>query len=217
MELIKVINSVHQKLSNLQSVIITEIKYENPIDEVSLLNVETKLSFRFPETLRQFYLNQSSSIRFYWEIHNDTEFPLGEECKYGGLCLSSPFQILSLYVDMQEMVVDGRTQLNNSFDEGWEALVNDWSFWIPIITFQNGDAFCIDKRNETIVFLEHDVMDGGPNVHGILLALNFDDLIKKWSNVGFVEVFDWTDGINEEGIDVKSEIFNRLFPLINHS
>lgn len=81
----------------------------------------------------------------------------------------------------------------------------------------NGDAFCIDKRNETIVFLEHDVVDGGPNVHGLLLAINFDDLIKKWSKVCFVEVFDWTDGINEDGIDVESIIFSRLFLLINNS
>jgi hypothetical protein len=216
-ELIKVINSVYQKLSSLQSVKISKIKYEDPISEESLINIETKLSFRFPETLRQFYLNQSSSLLFYWEIHNDTKFPLGEECKYGGINLISPFQILELYIDMKEMVDDGRERLNDDFDEGWEALVDDWSFWIPITTIPNGDAFCIDKRNETIVFLEHDVMDGGPNVHGILLGLNFDDLIKKWSKVGLVEVFDWTDGINEEGIDVKSIIFSRLFPLINNS
>ncbi|WP_342042812.1 SMI1/KNR4 family protein [Bacillus sp. OTU2372] len=217
MELIKVINSVYQKLSSLQSVKISEIKYEDPISEESLFNIETKLSFRFPETLRQFYLNQSSSLLFYWEKHNDTKFPLGEECKYGGINLISPFQILELYIDMKEMVDDGRTRLNDDFDEGWEALVDDWSFWIPIIIFRNGDAFCIDKRNETIVCLEHDVMDGGPNVHGILLALNFDDLIKKWSNIGFVEIFDWTNGVNEEGIDVKSIIYNRLFHLIINS
>lgn len=118
---------------------------------------------------------------------------------------------------MKEMVDDGRTRLNDCLDEGWEALVNDWSFWIPIITFRNGDAFCIDKRNETIIFLEHDVVDGGPNVHGLLLAINFDDLIRKWSKVGFVEVFDWTDGINEDGIDVESIIFSQLLPLINNS
>jgi hypothetical protein len=65
-DLKKVIDSVIQKLYDLQSVKISEIKYEDPISEESLLNVETKLSFRFPDTLRQFYLNQSSSLPFYW-------------------------------------------------------------------------------------------------------------------------------------------------------
>jgi hypothetical protein len=201
MELRKVIDSVIQKLYDLQYVKISEIKYDDPISEESLLNVETKLSFRFPDTLRQFFLNQSSSLQFYWEILGDREFPLGEECKYGGINLISPFQIVELYIDMKEMVDDSRTRLHDGLDEAWEAL----------------DAFCIDKRNETIVFLEHDVADGGPNVHGLLLAINFDDLIRKWSKVGFVEVFDWTDGINEDGIDVENIIFSRLLPLINNS
>jgi len=210
MELVKIVNHVRQKLSQSELIQMSEVSYDKPVSQEEIIEIETNLSFRFPESLRSFYLNESSMLHFSWRLHNDVEDHFGEECRYGGLDLNSPTQIKAAYEEMKEMIEDGKSELEEEYDEGWEALVKDWSYWIPIISFQNGDAFCIDTRNEAIVYLEHDVMDGGPTIHGTILSLNFDDLIQKWSRIGFVEIYDWTEGVDEKGINISSPIFNQF-------
>lgn len=208
MEIFNIVNAVHRKLSRYDAVDVSEIFYDNPTSQNELSEIETYISFRFPDSLRQLFLNHTSSLRFSWE--DDAKNFFGDHCRYGGLNLISPIQIRDLYKDMREMVEEAKTELREEYNEGKQALIDDWSFWIPTVLFQNGDALCIDTRTGNIVFLEHDVMDGGPNLHGILLAQNIDDLIIKWSKVGFVDIYDWTDGVNDDGIDIERPIFNKL-------
>ncbi|MFS0916464.1 SMI1/KNR4 family protein [Brevibacillus sp. 179-C 1.1 NHS] len=166
------------------------------------------MSFVFPDTLRNFYLDQASSIKFNWESKLRI---FGDECKFGGINLLSPTEIISFIDEMQWLVQeskDNHDELNNNL--GLQALVDDWPHWLPVISFENGDAFCIDRRDHSIVFLEHDVMDGGPNVHGVKIACSFEDLIRKWSTIGFVDIYDWTDGTNESGIDLQNSMFESI-------
>ncbi|WJH36638.1 hypothetical protein N6H14_13390 [Paenibacillus sp. CC-CFT747] len=66
------------------------------------------------------------------------------------------------------------------------------------------------KQEGAIVFLEHDVMDGGPFIHGTKIAMNFNDLINKWQKAAFVDIFDWSKGTNSEGIDLRDPIFEKI-------
>ncbi|WP_091236965.1 hypothetical protein [Anaerobium acetethylicum] len=34
-------------------------------------------------------------------------------------------------------------------NKGVLFLVKDWLHWIPVISFPNGDVFCIDKRSDS--------------------------------------------------------------------
>ncbi|MGF6949042.1 cell wall assembly regulator SMI1 [Neobacillus sp. B4I6] len=211
MEIFHIVNAVRQKLSQYDALQVSEILNDKPISQDELSEIESHISFKFPDSLRHLFINHSSSLRFSWD--DDGKRFFGEDCRYGGLNLISPIQIKNLFEDMREMVEETKAELSEEYDEGKQALVDDWSFWIPIVLFHNGDAFCIDTRTGNIVFLEHDVMDGGPNLHGIVLAQNIDDLISKWSIVGFVDIYDWTEGVNDDGINIESPVFSKLVPL----
>ena len=93
-----------------------------------------------------------------------------------------------------------------------EAL-KDIYHWYPIFKFPNGDAFCYDNRNGKIVFFEHDLFDCGPNSHGMIIAKSIDCLFDAWSKVLFVDIYDWTEGVNEDGIDLSKEVFEQILKI----
>lgn len=103
-------------------------------------------------------------------------------------------------------------KLNREYEEnpGLQVLVRDWPHWLPFVTFLNGDAFCIDMKNQSVVFLEHDVMDGGPYIHGTKVADDIDKLFEKWMQIAFVDVYDWSKFVNEEGINLAEPGFSLL-------
>lgn len=201
---------VIEKIRVIKGVKIEIIETDTVITEDILLEIEAKLKYTFPISLRKFYLNEYSAFKLKWFASPST---FNDDCTMGELNIINPNLILKKYQDMQyevEQALMDKEQLN--YDEGLKAIVDDWLYWIPIIVFSNGDAFCIDKRDKTypIVFLEHDVMDAGPNLHGLKIAKNIDDLIIKWSRSGFTDVYDWYDVVNDNGIDLTSEVFKQV-------
>ncbi|MEH2959142.1 hypothetical protein [Candidatus Merdisoma sp. JLR.KK006] len=98
--------------------------------------------------------------------------------------------------------------------EEQEKVINDIKNWYPIFKFLNGDAFCYDKRNGMIVFFEHDVFDIGINLNGLVIAKSIDFLLENWSKVLFVDIYDWYQGVNEEGIDINKPIYGKAIEMI---
>ena len=78
-------------------------------------------------------------------------------------------------------------------------------FW-----FRTGDTICWDARDGRVVFCEHDVIDGGPLVHGALLAHDVEDFVERWSAIGFVEQWDWRSVCQADGIDIQHRAFAEL-------
>lgn len=66
------------------------------------------------------------------------------------------------------------------------------------------------QRNSSIVFLEHDVMDGGPFIHGTTIARNLDNLLELWKQISFADVYDWSRCCNEDGIEVQNPLFENI-------
>ena len=121
---------------------------------------------------------------------------------YGGFTLLSPLEITRQFHEFREFV---KEIVKNGLDQeeaGYAALVRDWPYWLPIFFFDNGDFFCIDMREKSfpVVFLEHDVMDGGPNLHGLRIASDLGKLLDLWSQVYFVEC-DWSLIVEDSGIN----------------
>lgn len=86
----------------------------------------------------------------------------------------------------------------------------DLNNWIPIFNFPNGDLFCIDKRNNKIVFFDHELLEDELNLHGLVIANNIYELIEKWSKVSYIDIYDWCEGINEQGIDLDKEVYKNI-------
>ncbi len=88
-------------------------------------------------------------------------------------------------------------------------IVEDIMHWYPLFYFLNGDAFCLDIRNGTVVFYEHEIYDGEKNLHGLLIATSINDLYEKWSRFHFRDVYDWSEAVNAEGIDLECEVIRK--------
>lgn len=215
MNLLDLVNHVHLKLSSIDGIEISKVRLLEPCSSFEIEELEKRFGIKFPKQLKDIYMNCSSSILFRWNV-NDARF--GLNCNRGCINLISPTDVIKIYDDMISMVEEGKSNPDElEENEGLKALVEDWPNWIPILSFPNGDYFCIDKRTSgnSIILLEHDVMDGGPNVHGLKLAVDFDDLVVKWSKIGFVDIYDWTDGTNEDGIDSNLEVFKELLKVLS--
>lgn len=210
MNLFKMIEDVENRLLSISNIEVNEKIGSAKIATNELKEVERNIEIEFPRALSELYLNFTSEISFLWSAE---ESAFGKKCKNGRLNILSPRKIERIYSDMK-LVVDEANKSGDELEEneGLQALVNDWMNWVPIIGFPNGDAFCIEKRSsgKQIVFLEHDVMDGGPNLHGLKIASNFDVLMENWAKVNFVDIFDWTLGVNEDGIDTTKAIFDKM-------
>ena len=203
------VKRVREKLERMKGVEIVEFSLTEPLEERILEGIESTLGFNFPGLLRTFFLEDSSSLIFRWNVL-DRDF-LGRQCGAGRLHILGPDNVLDMWNDQSEYVQEVKKDNELLRNAGMQALVRDWPFWVPVLKFPNGDAFCLDKHSGassdeySIKFFEHDVMDGGPFIHGQVIAKSFEDLIDKWSQIGFVDFFDWSLITNQHGLDLTSK------------
>ena len=101
--------------------------------------------------------------------------------------------------------------MNESYDVYSDELeiVSDITHWYPLFYFPNGDAFCLDIRNGTVVFYEHEIYEGEKNLHGLLIAQSINELFEKWSCFHFVDIYDWTDVVDDDGINMSCELIRK--------
>lgn len=90
----------------------------------------------------------------------------------------------------------------------YQSIIN----WYPLFNFGNGDAFCIDKRDGSIRFYDHEVYDNIEDVgiFGIKIANSINDLFEEWEKLHFADVYYWDEVCNEAGIDPKSDFAQRF-------
>ena len=122
-------------------------------------------------------------------------------------------EIFKEYREVYELI----ESVEEDLIEDQAKVINDLKNWYPLFKFPNGDAFCYDKRNGKIVFFEHEVFDTGVNLNGLVIADSLDDLLKKWSEVLFVDIYDWYEGVNESGIDLSKSIYNAIFQFMKNN
>lgn len=126
------------------------------------------------------------------------------------------------FVPYEEIMKENRAlsknieNLEEDLIEEQNIVIDDLLHWYPIFKFPNGDAFCYDKRNGKIVFFEHDVFDTGINLHGLVIAESIDSLLKKWSKILFIDIYDWYEGVNEQGIDLDKCIYRNVLDIFQN-
>lgn len=210
MNLLPRINEIKEKLLITNKAKINTFQLKPPISEIKIKQLSEKIEIELPSNLISILSQESNGINFSWEAESDV---FGKSCSKGLFELLSLEEIISNVQDLRLQVAEAKSE-NPDTNEGYDALIRDYPYWIPIFRFFNGDFFCFDtrfnKNQFQIVFLEHDVMDGGPNLHGLKIAPTFEELILRWSKIAFVDLFDWSKGTDEYGINSQLPIFRDL-------
>ncbi len=114
-----------------------------------------------------------------------------------------------IFTEHKEMC-DWAEAIDEELIENQDIVINDLKNWYPVFRFRNGDAFCYDRRTGKIVFFEHEVFDTGINLHGLVIAKSMDYLLENWSKVLFVDIYDWYEGVNENGIDLSKSVYKDI-------
>lgn len=200
------IESVRTRISSIGSVDILNDDCRS--SDVNSFQDLRDLPLILPDNLEEVLYKDVSSVVFSWKA-DISKF--SGSCKRGFLNLLSPREsIEQLNIQIAEAEEAKRNCLED--DQGYLAVINDWPHWFPLFRFRSGDMFCIETRKDgfPIVFLEHDVMDSGPNLHGMQLAKNVECLVNDWASILFVELIDWMEVCNQDGIDLSNAILEKL-------
>ena len=113
------------------------------------------------------------------------------------------------YIDLEKKHADLVAIMEDIYDKElddlniYQSIIN----WYPLFYFANGDAFCVDKRDGSIRFYDHEVYDYMEDIgiFGIKIANSINDLFGKWENIHFADVYYWDKICNKDGIDIDSE------------
>jgi hypothetical protein len=206
-----ILDSIEAARRDLTALGVTDMSFRSapPVTPNVLGEVEERIGHRLPDALRQGFLQETGGVK--WQWFSDL---FGLHSRRGCAWLQSPQEMADGFEDQVAMAEEAKSSGETATSAGYQAMASDWPNWIPVFRFPSGDSFCLDMAaadfDPPIVFLEHDVMDGGPNLHGMRLAQNFLDLVRRWSSVLYVEVPDWTPVVDRDGIDVNAEIFRPL-------
>ena len=149
----------------------------------------------------KYLYNHYSAFNISWEESS---------AKIGGWVEFIPYErIVEEHKELNEMAecVEKQTEEDTT-------VLNDLKNWYPLFRFPNGDAFCYDKRNGKVVFFEHEVFDTGMNLHGLVIADSIECLLEKWSKALFIDIYDWTEGVDEHGINLNMPVYERVQQLL---
>lgn len=192
--MIELILNVVKRLQNDKYNADINIQYNDTTED--LLTTENNIDITLPDELKMIH-DKFSKVHISWK-RND---------KRGYFVLLSLKEIYRVKEDFKTFVTD--FCLYSELDEK-ESIKQDLLSWIPVLYFPNGDYFCIDTRTGAIVLFDHEITEDYLNLHGIKIANNFNELIKKWSKVLFVDIYDWSLGVDENGLNLSEKIFDGI-------
>lgn len=207
--ILSAIRHAEQQLAVMRGVEVGSLQWQPPASEADIDHLTSALGFVLPNSLRTIFTEEATRVEFAWRA---TEGVFGRKCSHGHVRLLSPDEVARDFL-VQKREAQAATKVSAPNNEGFAALAADWPFWLPVFRFKSGDCFCLDTRfgdDPAVVFLEHDVMDGGPSVHGLRIAPNLSALLQRWPDVLFVELQDWTDGVDSGGLNPNAQVFDMM-------
>ena len=151
-----------------------------PVRADELSAAEALVGRKFPEEVRGVYSDEAGSLRLQWRCSALPRYERG-----GDLNLLSPERAAA-------RLLDQRNHARDCCADETAHLLAAWANWLPVFVFASGDAMCVDlDADDCIVFLEHDVADDGPNLHGLVLGSGLLEFIGRWERHYFAELLDW--------------------------
>ena len=91
-------------------------------------------------------------------------------------------------IDDYEGVLDDESESGSRY---LDLARRTWGRWTPFHRFPSGDCLALSE-DESVVLWQHDLLDGGPYVHGLRLGTTLGEFLRTWARVGWAEPRDWT-------------------------
>lgn len=170
---------------------------------IEIRNVfEAQSGIKLNEEMTKLY-SSFSDIDLQWSFKTDKSY-------YGAFTMIPLLKSLELHKNIIQNYYDAVEYAEDC--QNPEAVLKEIENYYPLFTFSNGNAFCIDKRNSSIVLYDHSVFEFyGSHSNGKLIASDLSSLIEKWSKVLFMEQFWWySDCLNSDGINLSGQMFTNF-------
>tara|TARA_R110002072_G_scaffold42064_7_gene117685 strand:- start:3090 stop:3749 length:660 start_codon:yes stop_codon:yes gene_type:complete len=156
------------------------IDIRGPITEDELKNFEDDITYRIPDQLKTFLLDESSYINFWWDLKSDI-IPLDVQNKpYGGYIEFNLESIHTLNADRTICL----------YGDELEHTKRQWEHAFPFIGVPNGDSIALDvladPDNPPVIYLNHEEPD-----KQVRLAESFEEFIESWFALGCVGNEGW--------------------------
>ena len=172
---------------------------------VAATQIPTALEPRVPQQLRDAW--HDGAWRLSWHDHDGER--LGRDARHGGLLFMTPAEAAAEAEDYAELLEEERDVAEPA---NVELAERSWLTWTPFHRFPSGDCLAVDRSGEVVLW-QHDLLDGGPYVHGLRLGTTLTDFVGEWARVGFAEPRDWRKvaTVQHAGLDLNGAEWTRLF------
>ncbi len=172
------------------------LRIEKPARPEDVAEVERQLGRELPASLQRTFLEFSAGFEFGWSLPDEPLPPF--HIHRGGFCIR-----LDWLADLEK---ERKDWVEAVFSDPGDPYHSAWHNKLAVISVNNGDLIGIDlgSADGCVVYMTH---DGGEDMQGMVLGMNFDDFMERWSRLGCVGPDGWylehfvegADGINPLG------------------
>ena len=159
-------------------------KDDSTASEQELCELETRIQFPIPPSLRVVFLQYSKKIEFYGWLPDKINLPDSLRKVF-----SACFDVSLEEVERAEKSRKGWVE--NCFANPDDPYDNIWHNKLGFMNVANGDVIAFDlsdeKEDKRVVYLSHDDGEG----HGYILGNNFEDYFSKLLLIGACGNEDW--------------------------
>lgn len=143
-------------------------------DEIE--KIEKKYNYTLPPEFKACLLNYAKAIDIYWYFMLKREGKAGKHSFWFYYDIDKLDEINS---QIESMTVEGIAEEYSATEEYCNVWLNKFGF---MEAAEYGDLLAFDTKTNKIVYLQHD----GDDLHGLILADDFDEFFEKCINILFL-------------------------------
>lgn len=209
MKYIDLINESITKIKAYTDDLTVKIGGNNAQFERHYADFTAESGISFSEDIIELY-KTASSIEIEWSSSNKD---------YGSFNMIPIGDIIERHNDMIEIADSAAEYAVSDKDKENICKLEIIKYLYPIFEFRSGDMFCIYSKTGEAVFYDHSVNElWDLDINGLVIAESFDDLLKKWSRILFLEGFWWEEEynrcVNDKGIDLYNPFLSEFMKRI---
>lgn len=206
LQIIQAKTIIEQKGFEIEKSIFNRSNQNNGVKLVEKFEYESQIYFE--DQVKEIYYNYLSIDLQWFANVNFKKY-------YGAFTMITLDQSLKYHNDLINLYYDSVDYADDYPNP--ERVLDEIVNFYPIFIFNDGNAFCLDKRTSNIVFFDHSVFEFyDENFNGKLIANSYSELIERWSMILFLEQFWWSkDSLNNDGINLTSHSIAEFIRLIN--
>ena len=133
-----------------------------------------------PDELASFYRDFADGLDFIWEV----------EGSCGGISLMGYADALQVKEQLAEEIAEVAQDPQDTPENqaAFDDLQQEFAHWWPLFEEENGDLVCMDARNGSVVWYDHEWFDDEVLIREpLVLAASLNELLEKWAPLWFVD------------------------------